>query len=107
MATTRTTSTLAGLAATTRAPRRRPGAAGTTSAPAHRARGVTTEHEEYEEYEEEGYAAAKARQQEPDALEAAFPLESYRPGSDRGPADLDGDPRRDRPHLPRRPRAAS
>ena len=31
--------------------------------------------------EEEGYAAAKARHQEPDAIEAAFPLESYRPGA--------------------------
>ena len=39
------------------------------------------EHEEDEEYEEEGYAAAKARHQEPDAIEAAFPLESYRPGA--------------------------
>ena len=39
------------------------------------------EYEESGEYEEEGYAAAKARQQEPDALEAAFPLESYRPGA--------------------------
>ena len=36
---------------------------------------------EHEEYEEEGYAAAKARRQEPDAIEAAFALESYRPGS--------------------------
>jgi hypothetical protein len=33
------------------------------------------------EYDEEGYAAAKARRQEPDAIEAAFPRESYRPGS--------------------------
>jgi N,N-dimethylformamidase beta subunit-like protein len=37
--------------------------------------------EQDEEYEEEGYAAAKARQQEPDAIEAAFPFESYRPGT--------------------------
>ena len=37
---------------------------------------------EYEEYEEEGYAAAKARRQEPDAIEAAFPLESYRAGTE-------------------------
>ena len=32
-------------------------------------------------YDDEGYAAAKARRQEPDAIEAAFPQESYRPGS--------------------------
>jgi len=74
MATTRITSTLAGLAATivllvpTSAPWQTP------------APGQNAEHE-HEEYEEEGYAAAKARQQEPDALEAAFPLESYRPGA--------------------------
>jgi hypothetical protein len=34
-----------------------------------------------EEYDEDGYAAARARRQEPDAIEAAFPLESYRPGA--------------------------
>jgi hypothetical protein len=33
------------------------------------------------EYDDEGYAAATARRQEPDAIEAAFPRESYRPGS--------------------------
>jgi hypothetical protein len=33
------------------------------------------------QYDDEGFAAAKARRQEPDAIEAAFPRESYRPGS--------------------------
>ena len=33
------------------------------------------------QYDDEGYAAADARRQEPDAIEAAFPRESYRPGS--------------------------
>ena len=37
--------------------------------------------ESSEEYDEDGYAAAPARHQEPDAIEAAFPLESYRPGA--------------------------
>ena len=79
MATTRITSTLA-VSPRRRAPRRRLGAAGKQIAPQH-ASTRTHEHEENEEYEEEGYAAAKARQQEPDAIEAAFPLESYRPGA--------------------------
>lgn len=78
MATTRTTSTLAGLAATIVL-------LVAASAPGEQipAAAQHAEHEETEEYEyeEEGYAAAKARQQEPDALEAAFPLESYRPGA--------------------------
>ncbi len=73
MATTRITSTLAGLAATivlvVAAPA--PGEQIPAAAPPF----------EHEEYEEEGYAAAKARRQEPDAIEAAFALESYRPGS--------------------------
>jgi hypothetical protein len=33
------------------------------------------------EYGDEGYAAVSARRQEPDAIEAAFPQESYRPGT--------------------------
>jgi len=77
MTTKRTTSTLAGVAATivllvaVTAPAEQIPAAATQS---------EHEHAEYE-YEEEGYAAAKSRQQEPDAIEAAFPLESYRPGA--------------------------
>ena len=39
------------------------------------------QHAQLSGYDEEGYAAAKARRQEPDAIEAAFPQESYRPGS--------------------------
>src|SRR5215210_7027054 len=86
MATTRTISTLAGLAATlvllvaAPAPRDDVAAAMQYSQYAQHALSAEDEEsEEDEEYEEEGYAAAKARQQEPDALEAAFPLESYRP----------------------------
>ena len=77
MATTRTTSTLAGLAATIvlLVAASAPGDQIPAAAP-H----VEHQDEEYE-YEEEGYAASKARQQEPDALEAAFPLESYAPGA--------------------------
>ena len=77
MATTRITSTLAGLAATIvlLVPASAPGEQIPAAAP-------HAEHEhEHEEYEEEGYAAAKARRQEPDAIEAAFPFESYRPSS--------------------------
>ncbi len=74
MATTRTTSTLAILAATIVL-------LVAASAPGKQIPAAATHAEHVEnEYEEEGYAAAKARQQEPDALEAAFPLESYRPG---------------------------
>jgi hypothetical protein len=67
MATTRTTATVAFLAATivllvaASAP--------TASTPEHK------------ECEGEGYAPAKARHQDPNAIEAAFPLESYRPGA--------------------------
>jgi hypothetical protein len=89
MATTRTISTLAGLAATlvllvaAPAPRDDVAAAMQYSqyAEQQQSSDEDDESEEDEEYEEEGYAATKARQQEPDALEAAFPLESYRPGS--------------------------
>jgi hypothetical protein len=78
MATTRTTSTLALLAVTIvlLVPAAAPG----EPIPAAAQHAEHDEHEE-NEYEEEGYAAAKARRQEPDALEAAFPLESYRPGA--------------------------
>ena len=79
MATTRITSTLAGLAATIvlLVAASAPG----EQIPAAAPHTEHEEYEEYEEYEEEGYAAAKARRQEPDAIEAAFPLESYRPGT--------------------------
>ena len=79
MATTRTTSTLAGIAAAVALlgvawpPR-------TTPPPTAQVQHESDEYEE-DEYEEEGYAAAKARHQEPDAIEAAFPLQSYRPGA--------------------------
>jgi hypothetical protein len=81
MATTRTTSTLAGLALAVLLLGIVAPAAGDRPAPAapQFAQSSVEEHED-EEYEEEGYAAAKARQQEPDAIEAAFPFESYRPG---------------------------
>jgi hypothetical protein len=76
MATTRITSTLAGLAATIVI------LVATTPAPGEQIPAAARHTEsEHEEYEEEGYAAASARQQEPDAIEAAFPLESYRPGA--------------------------
>ena len=78
MATTRTTSTLAGIAAAMLLLGAVSSAAGDQPAPAPQT--VEQHSEEHEEYEEEGYAAAKARRQEPDAIEAAFPLESYRPG---------------------------
>jgi hypothetical protein len=39
------------------------------------------QHDGYYRYDEEGFVTANARQQEPDAIEAAFPQESYRPGS--------------------------
>ena len=77
MATTRITSTVVGLAVTIvlLVPASAPG----EHIPAA-AQHAEHDHEE-NEYEEEGYAAAKARHQEPDAIEAAFPLESYRPGA--------------------------
>ena len=76
MATTRITSTLAGLAATIVI------LVATTPTPGEQIPAAARHTEsEHEEYEEEGYAAASARQQEPDAIEAAFPLESYRPGA--------------------------
>src|SRR5215211_4872269 len=84
MATKRTISTLAGLAATlvllVAAPAPRDDVAAAMQFQQY-AQFESDEHEESEEeeYEEEGYAPAKARQQDPDALEAAFPLESYRP----------------------------
>ena len=78
MATTRTTSTLAGLALAVLLLGIASPAVGDQPAPA--AQQVTHELDEDEEYEEEGFAAAKARLQEPDAIEAAFPPESYRPG---------------------------
>src|SRR6187551_2423522 len=75
MAITRITSTLIGLAATIVL-------LVAASTPAKQIPAVPhAEQDEENEYEEEGYAAAKARHQEPDALEAAFPLESYRPGA--------------------------
>ena len=78
MATTRTISTLAGVAiAVVLLGVARP-AAGDQPAPAPQAQ---HESNEYEEYEEEGYAAAKPRRQEPDAIEAAFTRESYTPGT--------------------------
>jgi len=77
MATTRTISTLAGIAAAVLLGAVSP-AAGDQPAPASQLRQHTLDDEEYEE---EGYAAAKARLQEPDAIEAAFPQESYRPGT--------------------------
>ena len=72
MATKRIASILAALAATIvlLVPASAPGA----QAPA-------PPHSEEEEHEDEGYSPAKARLQEPDAIEAAFPLESYRPGA--------------------------
>jgi hypothetical protein len=78
MATKRTTSTLAGLAVAAVLLGVAWPAADDLSAPAAP---VQHESQDHEEYEEEGYAAAKARLQEPDAIEAAFPLESYRPNS--------------------------
>src|SRR5688500_4072878 len=79
MATTRTISSLAGLAATL-------GLLGAAPPPrddiaAARPLATHEEQEESEEHEAEGYAPAEARQQEPDALEAACPFESYRPGT--------------------------
>ena len=75
MATTRTTSTLAGIAATivllVAAPA--PGERIPAAAP----HAIV----EPAEYEEEGYVTAASRRQEPDAIEAAFPEESYRPGT--------------------------
>jgi hypothetical protein len=79
MATTRTTSTLAGIAAAVALLGAAWPAASDQLAPASQVHEHETE--EDEEYEEEGYAAAKARHQEPDAIEAAFPFESYRPGA--------------------------
>ena len=81
MATTRTTSTIAGLALAVLLVGIATPAAGDRPAAATQFTLSSDEDHEDEEYEEEGYAAAKARQQEPDAIEAAFPLESYRPGS--------------------------
>src|SRR5215211_6874682 len=78
MATKRTTSTLAGLALAVLLLGIAAPAAGDRPAPQF-AQPADEDHDD-EEYEEEGYAATKARQQEPDAIEAAFPLESYRPG---------------------------
>ncbi len=78
MATTRITSTLAGIAIAVLLLGIAAPAAGDRPAPATQQ--VTQRSHEDEEYEEEGYAAAKARLQEPDAIEAAFPLESYRAG---------------------------
>jgi len=80
MATTRTTSTLAGLALAVLLLGIASPAAGDPPASAALQFPQSSDEHEDEEYEEEGYAAAKARQQEPDAIEAAFPLESYRPG---------------------------
>jgi N,N-dimethylformamidase beta subunit-like protein len=79
MATKRTTSTLAGIAVAVALLGAAWPAASDQLAPATQVH--QQESDEYEEYEEEGYAAAKARRQEPDAIEAAFPLESYRPGT--------------------------
>lgn len=75
MATKRTASTLASLVAAALLVGTAWLAAGDPPAPA-----ASVQHES-QEHEEEGYAAAKARRQEPDAIEAAFPLESYRPNS--------------------------
>jgi hypothetical protein len=80
MATKRTTSTLAGIAVAVTLFGVSWPAAGDQFAPAAQVQHESDESEE-DEYEEEGYAAAKARHQEPDAIEAAFPLESYRPGA--------------------------
>jgi hypothetical protein len=80
MATKRTTSTLAGIALVVAFFGVSWPAAGDQFAPAAQVQHESDEYEE-DEYEEEGYAAAKARHQEPDAIEAAFPLESYRPGT--------------------------
>jgi hypothetical protein len=79
MATKRNTSTLAGIALAVLLFVGAWSAASAQLAPAPQVQ--DHESEEHDEYEEEGYAAAKARQQEPDAIEAAFPLESYRPGA--------------------------
>ena len=78
MATTRTTSTLAGVALAVVLLGVAWPARGRSARPRSTA---FSSIESTEEYEEEGYAAAKARHQEPDAIEAAFPLESYRPGA--------------------------
>jgi murein DD-endopeptidase MepM/ murein hydrolase activator NlpD len=76
MATTRTISTLAGAAAALFT---------LAAAPALRdelpAAAPHQEQQLHHAYEEEGHAAAEARLQEPDALEAAFGRESYRPGT--------------------------
>jgi hypothetical protein len=81
MATTRTTSTLAGLALAVLLLGIAAPAAGDRPAAAVPQFAVSSEDDhEDEEYEEEGYAAAKARRQDPDAIESAFPYESYRPG---------------------------
>jgi hypothetical protein len=76
MSTTCTTSTFAGLAAAVLLLGGASLVAGDPPAPA-----ASLQHgsQQHEQHEEEGYAAAKARVQEPDAIEAAFPLESYRP----------------------------
>ncbi|HUP33466.1 MAG TPA: M23 family metallopeptidase [Gaiellaceae bacterium] len=66
MATTRTISTLAGFAA----------AVALVAWPAPRTAVLSATSQLHE-----GFAPADARRQEPDAIEAAFPLESYRPGS--------------------------
>jgi N,N-dimethylformamidase beta subunit-like protein len=78
MATKRTTSTLAGIAVAVVLFGFSWPATGDQPAPAAQLQHESDEYEE-DEYEEDGYAAAKARHQEPDAIEAAFPLESYRP----------------------------
>ena len=92
MATKRTTSTLAGIAARRRRSSASPGPPRAISPPLQHS--FSTSRTSESEYEEEGYAAAKARHQEPDAIEAAFPLESYRPGATAVAADLDADTRR-------------
>jgi len=74
MATKRTISTLAGLAVTIVL-------VVAAAAPAARDGDICPSLLAQYEYEDEGYAAVQARRQEPDALEAAFPAESYRPGT--------------------------
>jgi hypothetical protein len=74
MATKRTTSTLAGLAAAIVL-------LVAAAAPAAHDGGICPSLLAQIASDEEGYVSGSARQQEPDALEAAFPLESYRPGT--------------------------
>ena len=76
MDTKRTTSTLAGVALAVVLVGVAWRVAGDQPAPAARFTALGSY-----EYDEDGYAAAPARHQEPDAIEAAFPLESYRPGA--------------------------